>query len=506
MLDDEATVGIGPADGLRNASRRRGIRGKRDPGFHGSATWISCVINLVNTIVGAGVLAMPLAMSHMGIVLGTIVILWSGTTAGFGLYLQSRCAQYLDRGTASFFALSQLTYPNAAVVFDAAIAIKCFGVGVSYLIIIGDLMPGVVQGFVGGSPDYDFLVDRHFWVTAFMLVVIPLSYLRRLDSLKYTSIAALVSMAYLVVLVLYHFVIGDTKADRGPVRVIHWAGPVPTLSSLPVIVFAFTCHQNMFSILNEIGNNSHFRTTGVVLASIGSSAATYICVAITGYLSFGDKVGGNIVGMYPPGLWATIGRAAIVMLVMFSYPLQCHPCRASVDAVLRWKPKPSNNNDNSPHRHPLLGPRGNRTPEPMSDLRFSVITTTILVLSYIVAMTVSSLEAVLAYVGSTGSTSISFILPGLFYYKISSPDSPAHQRLIKEDDEAAESMLSDDDDDNDDLDNNPARPLTESGILRRGTRHWRRALLRKLSLALAVYGAIVMIVCLITNSLFIASH
>ncbi|OGM42474.1 amino acid transporter [Aspergillus bombycis] len=505
MLDDEATVGVGPADGLRNASRRRGIRGKRDPGFHGQASWISCVINLVNTIIGAGVLAMPLAISHMGIVLGVIVILWSGTTAGFGLYLQSRCAQYLDRGTASFFALSQLTYPNAAVIFDAAIAIKCFGVGVSYLIIIGDLMPGVVQGFVGGTPDYDFLVDRHFWVTAFMLVVIPLSYLRRLDSLKYTSIAALVSMAYLVVLVLYHFVIGDTMADRGPVRVIHWAGPVPMLSSLPVIVFAFTCHQNMFSILNEIANNSHFRTTGVVFASIGSSAATYVLVAITGYLSFGDSVGGNIVGMYPPGLWATIGRAAIVMLVMFSYPLQCHPCRASVDAVLKWKPKASNSNDNSPHRHPLLGPRGNRTPEPMSDLRFSVITTTILVLSYIVAMTVSSLEAVLAYVGSTGSTSISFILPGLFYYKISSPDSPAHQRLMKEDDEAAEGMFSDDGDDNDDLDNQ-ARSLTESGILRRGTRHWRKAVLRKLSLALAIYGVIVMIVCLITNSLFIASH
>ena len=122
-------------------------------------------------VIGAGALAMPLAMSHMGIVLGVFVILWSGTTAGFGLYLQSRCAQYLERGTASFFALSQITYPNAAVIFDAAIAIKCFGVGVSYLIIIGDLMPGVVEGFAGGSAVYEFLLDRHFWVTAFMYAI-----------------------------------------------------------------------------------------------------------------------------------------------------------------------------------------------------------------------------------------------------------------------------------------------------------------------------------------------
>ncbi|KAL4904563.1 hypothetical protein BDW74DRAFT_168200 [Aspergillus multicolor] len=484
---------------------RRGVRGKQNPGSQGQASWISCVINLVNTIVGAGVLAMPLAISHMGIVLGIFVILWSGMTAGFGLYLQSRCAQYLDRGSASFFALSQITYPNAAVIFDAAIAIKCFGVGVSYLIIIGDLMPGVVQGFVG-EPAYDFLVDRHFWVTAFMLIIIPLSYLRRLDSLKYTSIAALVSMAYLVILVVYHFVIGDTREGRGPIRVINWAGAVPTLSSFPVIVFAFTCHQNMFSIINEISNNSHFRTTAVVLASIGSSAATYILVAITGYLSFGNSVGGNIVGMYPPGLWATIGRAAIVILVMFSYPLQCHPCRASVDAVLHWRPKRSTRQrpEGSPHRHPLLpgGPRGARTPEPMSDLRFSVITTSILILSYIVAMTVSSLEAVLAYVGSTGSTSISFILPGIFYYKISAPDSPAHQRLMKEDDEAEEGYVSGASDD----EGAEARALTESGILRRHTRNWRRVLLRKMSLALAIYGVIVMITCLVTNSVFLASH
>ncbi|KAL2820472.1 transmembrane amino acid transporter protein-domain-containing protein [Aspergillus cavernicola] len=487
---------------------RRGVRGKQNPGLHGQASWISCVINLVNTIVGAGVLAMPLAISHMGIVLGIFVILWSGVMAGFGLYLQSRCAQYLDKGSASFFALSQITYPNAAVIFDAAIAIKCFGVGVSYLIIIGDLMPGVVQGFIGGDPAYDFLVDRHFWVTAFMLIIIPLSYLRRLDSLKYTSIAALVSMGYLVILVVYHFIKGDTKADRGPIRVIHWAGAVPTLSSFPVIVFAFTCHQNMFSILNEIKNTGHFRTTAVVFASIGSSATTYILVAITGYLSFGNSVGGNIVGMYPPGLWATIGKSAIVILVMFSYPLQCHPCRASVDAVLRWRPKPSasTTNETSPHRQALLpgGPRGSRTPEPMSDLRFSVITTSILILSYIVAMTVSSLEAVLAYVGSTGSTSISFILPGIFYYKISAPDSPAHQRLLKEDDEAEDAYISGASDAEDG--SAQTRPLTESGILRRHTRSWRRALLRKLSLGLVVYGVVVMVTCLVTNSLFLASN
>jgi len=57
----------------------------------------------------------------------------------------------------------------------------------------------------------------------------------------------------------------------------------------------------MFSILNEISDNSPFKTTSVVLASVGSSGSIYLLVAVTGYLSFGNHVAGNIVGQckYP---------------------------------------------------------------------------------------------------------------------------------------------------------------------------------------------------------------
>lgn len=206
---------------------------------------LSSIVNLLNTIVGAGTLAMPSVLSHMGVFLGTLMILWSGLTAAFGLYLQGRCARYLERGGSSFFAISKLTYPNAAVIFDAAIAVKCFGVGVSYMIIIGDLMPKVVLGFDDTIPEsHPYLGDRNFWITAFMLIVIPLSFLRRLDSLKYTSIVALVSIGYLVILVVYHFAVEPLK-DRSDLRVFEPQSAVAVLSSLPVVVFAYTCHQNV---------------------------------------------------------------------------------------------------------------------------------------------------------------------------------------------------------------------------------------------------------------------
>lgn len=531
------------ARGLTSPARRAHTppRTKRDlAGTVGNASWISSVVNLLNTIVGAGVLAMPLAMSHMGILLGTIVIVWAGVTAGFGLYLQTRCAAYLERGSASFFALSQITYPNAAVIFDAAIAIKCFGVGVSYLIIIGDLMPGVVRGFADENSLSPFMFDRHFWITAFMLIVIPFSFLRRLDSLKYTSVVALISIGYLVILVVYHFAAHDTLPNghyETPLRIFKWAGIVPTLSSFPVIVFAYTCHQNMFSILNEIADNSHFRTTSVLCASNGTAGFIYILVAITGYLSFGNEIGGNIVAQYAPAVSSTIGQAMIVVLVMFSYPLQVHPCRASLDAVLKWRPSdklkaklrsasatPSSATSriSSPPRDVPLLPVAKRRNTEMSEIRFAAITTVIIICSYIVAMTVSSLSAVLAYVGSTGSTSISFILPGLFYYKISSPDSPLHQRLLKEEDDYDydDSDTAKSDEENDDhhegvggggaehqtlLANSGLLSLSGVSLLKR-TKNLRRKLLRRLSLALAIYGLVVMITCLIMNTFFIVTH
>lgn len=517
-MTNYSTISHGSSSGegggdMTSRPRRRAGKDTRH-GAGGQATMISSVVNLLNTIVGAGTLAMPSVLSHMGIMLGTLLIVWSGFCSAFGLYLQSRCARYLDRGTSSFFALSQITYPNAAVIFDLAIAVKCFGVGVSYMIIIGDLMPGVALGFKSNADQIPYLVDRHFWITAFMLLVIPLSFLRRLDSLKYTSLVALVSIGYLIVLVIYHFSV-DPHAAPKDIRVIKWAGPIQTLSSLPVVVFAYTCHQNMFSIVNELKDDSPSTILGVIGSSIGSAASIYVLVSITGYITFGNSITANIISMYPTGVASTIGKAAIVILVLFSIPLQVHPCRASLDAVLKWRPNRSSSNT-SPAAAAAVS-RGDHAIAPMSDGRFAALTTVILTLAYITALSVSSLDRMLAFVGSTGSTAISFILPGLFYYKISDPDSIHHQRLLKEDDDIDDNINSDTEDTSvlaqstGSLGSNPE--ATGNSVLWRARRklrwnfeHLDHGLLRKLSLAIAIYGIVVMVVCLTLNIFVTASH
>lgn len=368
---------------------------------------------------------MPFAMKQNGILLGSLLILLSGSAAASGLYLQGLCSSFLPRGKASFFAVAQITYPSLSVVFDLAIAVKCFGVGVSYLIIIEDLMPQI-SDFFGYSGVFQ---SRLFWLTIAMAISGPLSFLRKLDSLKYTSLVALLSVGYLIVLVAVRFFI-EPLPPTSDINFVYPQSFSSVLSVLPVLIFGFTCHQNMFSAVNELGGKrteSVFVT--IVASSIYPAAAMYLLVGIVGYLTFGSSVGGNVIAMYPYSLSTIVGRLAIVVLVLFSYPLQAHPCRASVANVVHWVISRVRS-DNGSYYFATLE---REEPELEVVSQYSVrsvhvshlslgmhlgVTLVIIIFSFITASKVTSLEVMLAFVGSTGSTAISFILPGLFGYAL----------------------------------------------------------------------------------------
>lgn len=133
----------------------------------------------------------------------------------------------------------------------------------------------------------------------------------------------------------------------------------------------------------------------------------------------------------------------------------------------------------------------------VSDPRFAVLTALILTASYAVAMTVASLDRVLAFVGSTGSTAISFILPGIFYHRMTRaggllPRTP--EDGAKDDDDDDSSVLDDDASSHvSSITSNEADSIV-------GKRRARRKQIRRgLAVALVVYGAVIMVVCLTVN-------
>lgn len=389
----------------------------------GAASTPSIIFSMMKTIVGAGMLALPFAYRQQGIVLATFSIVLAAATTGLGIFFQAYSAGFLPKGDASFASVSKITYPRLAIVFDCAIAIKCFGVAVSYLVIVGGLCPIIVDYFHGNG----ILLERRFWVVVALLLVSPLCFQRSLDSLRYTSMLGLASAAYLVVLVVGHFIARDTLDDKGKVR-LGPKGAMPVLQSLPIILFAYTCAQNMFSGLNEMRHDRSYSILTLIFVCMGGSCFLYVLTGLTGYLSFGDNVVDNIITMYPQSILSTLGRVAMVFLVVFSYPLQIHPARASALNIFNAIYPPARPRESAP----LLGNDDLNAPVdlPTENRRFRGMTLFLLLLSFLIAFNVSSLEAVLSFVGAIGATSISYILPGIFGYKLTKPSETGLNRTF----------------------------------------------------------------------------
>jgi len=367
-----------------------------------------------------------LAMASAGIIPGMVTCLFSGSVAVFGLYLLTLCATYTPHRRSSFFAVAKLTFPRAAVFFDAAIAIKCFGVSISYLIIIKSLMPNVVLSLYHDltSPDTnppDWATSGRVWISLFMAILIPLCFLRKLDSLRHTSYIALFSVAYLLLIVIVcYFNPPKGSTEPGDVSWVHFTPNF--VSTFPVQVFAFTCSQNLFPIFNELADNSQRRMNIVVGSAIGSATLTYEIIAVFGYLTFGSKVGANIIAMYPStSLFIAVGQFAIVVLVLFSYPLQVHPCRNCLDKVfhdgeLLVAKQPGEIVDDEEEEV------DDEFVHEMTPFKHALLTAGIIGCGFTIAYFVDDLQLVLSFVGSTGSTTISFILPGLFYWQLTRYD------------------------------------------------------------------------------------
>jgi amino acid permease len=360
-------------------------------------TFASSSINLLNTILGAALLNLPKAISSVGYVPGTLIIIATGFASSFGLHLLAFAAKKVGRES-SFFSISKITYPNLTFLFDLAIAIKCFGVATTYLTVVKDLMPKIFAIFVKDMAKYPFASDSFFWIGTFLVIITPLTFLKRIDSLKYASFTSLIAMFYLVAMIVAYYSAGFRgKGFVDPVAIVSPTSEslMRFLESFSTFVFAFTCHQNILSIHNEKKNNSLHSLDQVIGFAISTSTIVYIIGGNLGYMTFGPLVNPNLLKAYPNDIAVTVARFAYVMLTILSYPLQAHPCRASIDKLISWKRRPE-----------------------YANKRHYIISTCILFLTYMFAAKVDSIQTVLSVVGSTASPTICYILPAIFYYKL----------------------------------------------------------------------------------------
>merc|ERR1719163_556701 len=131
-------------------------------------------------------LGLPFAFAACGFLLGPVMLAIFAFCSSLALILLSESADLVGR-PATFNSVAEHAMPGSGILIDLAVAIKCFGVATSYLIVIGDSVPKSVVS-LGGS---GLLVNRHTWTLAALLFAGPLAYMKKITALKNVSALAL---------------------------------------------------------------------------------------------------------------------------------------------------------------------------------------------------------------------------------------------------------------------------------------------------------------------------
>eukprot|EP00164_Ancoracysta_twista_P007007 GFYU01009866.1.p1 GENE.GFYU01009866.1~~GFYU01009866.1.p1 ORF type:complete len:485 (+),score=90.67 GFYU01009866.1:224-1678(+) len=349
------------------------------------------IFNLVNAITGASVLAMPYAFQTCGILFAMILLAGCCGMAFFSADLLIMCSK----------SRSKVSYKNLAVeafgqrmtyVVDIMIALICLGTCIGYNVLFGNIVPEILHEWgVRGV-----MVDRTFVMCLFnLLFILPLAMMRDLTSLRYTSFIGILALGYLVLMVAGHLILYFDSLKVWD-HIVLYRMDIDFLNALPVVLFGFTCHLNIFSVYEELFNPTMKRMRKVMRRSFGATLILYEIMGVTGYLIFLDNTLDNVMDNFKYGvidIFISLGRLAVMVTISFSYPLMSHALRQCLENLL------------FPGQIPSVGrSQGEAAMIVTVALGFAIIT--------------PNIKIVFGLIGATAGCFICYILPAMFYLKL----------------------------------------------------------------------------------------
>jgi len=363
------------------------------------------------------VLALPYAFRAAGVfpALCVCFCVWLASTHSF--MLLARCAEALQRY--SYKEVALCTYgPFAANFSEGAILLYTLGNLIGRQIILGDLLPPLLQVIVGEDAFY----AQRSWVMAFVTwaLLIPVSLSPYIDSLKWSSLFGLLCMCYVVVLFIVYFTSGYfVEGSLRPAQARPFHGSMLSLMAFPLLVVSFTAHYNTMDMYWELKDRSIGRMQTVVHTSTGICLGVYMVVGLCGYLLFMDETQPNILVNFwtdrniEPNVFITLAFIAICLAVSFSFPLVCHGARNSVKKLFFSNPY-------LPVHNTVGGSEDPDSERCFSTAQFQHVSVTVAVilLSFFVGLAVPDIGVVFAFMGSTVGVCFVYILPALFYLKV----------------------------------------------------------------------------------------
>uniref|UniRef100_A0A9J8DM05 Solute carrier family 38 member 4 n=2 Tax=Cyprinus carpio TaxID=7962 RepID=A0A9J8DM05_CYPCA len=384
----------------------------------GHASFGMSVFNLSNAIMGSGILGLSFAMANTGIILFVILLLGVAVLSLYSVHLLLVTAK--EGGSLIYEKLGERAFgwPGKMAAFGS-ITLQNIGAMSSYLFIVKYELPEVIRAFLGleeNSGEW-YLNGNYAVVLVSIGIILPLSLLKNLGYLGYTSGFSLSCMVFFLGVLIYKKTIlpcplpffyqheSNMSVNAQPDRHDHQDMCTPkyfvfnsqTAYTIPILAFAFVCHPEVLPIYSELKDRSRRKMQKVSNLSILAMLVMYLLSALFGYLTFYDHVEAELLHtftkVYKFDTMLLLVRLAVLTAVTLTVPIVLFPIRSSVITLC------------------FAG-------KEFSWIRHILIAAAILAFNNLLVIFVPTIRDIFGFIGSSAATMLIFILPAAFYLRL----------------------------------------------------------------------------------------
>ncbi|KAF7676617.1 Vacuolar amino acid transporter 6 [Astathelohania contejeani] len=357
---------------------------------------ISAYANLLKTVMGCGIIIYPFLFAKYGIIQTTILTVLSSMFSAFGLVLYSYVNFKVNKRSTMSTIAYHIWRPMKYIV-DLVVIVKCFGVSVSYMIIIKNLLRDISF----------YLFDKYKFINLFLLIIVvisaPLSFFHKMDKLKFTSILGIFSIIFMLGTTIIRLISANHYESIDIISSNH-----NFYKHISLFVFGFTCHQNIFTVQNEMSDPSWITMAYIVLCLMCTAIPIFLSFGIMNCLLFGKSVKPNILDTLPHDSLALSLRVFYLIMMVCSVPLQLNPCRSYLLGMI-------NENFNlKPNHWPKRW----------------ICAGSLLAVSYLIAISGLDFDQVFSFIGGTMSTTMCFIFPSIYFLLLKESNKSTFKTVI----------------------------------------------------------------------------
>lgn len=255
----------------------------------------STVLQIVNNVAGAGILTLSAGMAGgVGSVPAALLCLALGGISGITFHMIGAACELT--GQTSFKGLWAATLGSSTTwVVDTAVALMCLAAAIIYSGILGDISTQLL-GLAGVSPSFNIRWINILAITLSALT--PLSLLRDLSALAFTSVLGCIAVAYTAVFITLRCVDGSYGLPAGrhiaalPAALVpafekasRWKVNFRALVLTSNLGLAYIAHYNAPAFYRALDRRSTKRFGVVCVAAFSVLSLLYLGIMLAGYFT-----------------------------------------------------------------------------------------------------------------------------------------------------------------------------------------------------------------------------